>query len=134
MDNKITTFIWVWVVCFLLSWGIMSFIKVAEQYTEVSGWYLGLISFGISFPIAAIITIFLIIFRSSIKGTKYEKRLAKVKGLRIVIISFLLGVLGVGELVAYGTGVGKIIFYLSFIGAVIGMVIHSYEMFNDNHA
>ncbi len=134
MGNKIITFGWVWVVCFLLSWGLMAFIKVADQHTDVSGWYLGLISVGFSFPIAALITVFLNIFRSSIEGTAYEKRLEKAKGLRIGTISVLVGFLGAGEAVAFGTGIGQVIFFLAFIGVVVAMGIHFYEIFSGNNA
>jgi len=134
MRDKIITFGWVWVVCFLLSWGLMASIKVADQHASVSGWYLGLVSVGVSLPIAALITVFLNIFRSSIEGATYEKRLEKAKGMRIGIISVLIGFLGAGEAVAFGTGVGQVVFFLAFIGVIISMGIHFYEMFGGNNA
>ena len=112
----------------------MAFIKVADQHTSVSGWYLGLVSLGLSLPIAALITVALNIFRSSIEGTAAEKRLEKAKGMRIGTISVLIGFLGAGEAVAFGTGIGQVVFFLAFIGVVVSMCIHVYEMFNSHNA
>jgi len=125
MINKITTFGWVWAVCFLASWGLIALIK------ESDGWYLGLAAVGISLPVSVTITGILFIFRSSIAGTQYEKQLNEVKGLRIVTVSAIIAFFGGAEVGVFATGVGQIIVFLAIIGAVIGMTIHLFEMMEE---
>lgn len=134
MRKSLITFGWVWSVCFLAAWGLMSFLKVAGQHIETSGIYLGLISLGVSLPIGAIITLFLNIFRSVISGTEYEEKLEKAKGIRIGMVSFIVGIIGFGEAVAFNTGIGNIVFLLAFIGMLIGGAVHLSEMFNNKSA
>jgi hypothetical protein len=125
---------WVWSVYFLAIWGIAGFIKVAEKQTEISGWWLGTASLLISLPIAVATTIGLRHFRKSISGTELEGKLAKAKGMRIFTVSALIGFGGAAEAVAFGTGLGQVVFFLAWIGVMIGIGIHFYEAFKYNRA
>jgi hypothetical protein len=129
MRKYLATFGWVWGVCFLATWGAMGFIKVAEKSTDVHGWSLAIFALVVTIPMAFLITLAVVLFRASISGTAYEKRLMSVKGLRIGFVSMLVGLAGFAEEVAFGTGLGEIVFWGSFIGVAIGGAVHAYEMF-----
>jgi hypothetical protein len=107
----------------------MGFIKVAEKSTDVHGWSLAIFALVVTIPMAFLITLAVVLFRASISGTAYEKRLMSVKGLRIGFVSMLVGLAGFAEEVAFGTGLGEIVFWGSFIGVAIGGAVHAYEMF-----
>ena len=129
MTKHLTTFAWVWGVCFLAAWGLMSFIKVAEKHGDPSHWWLGFIALLVTAPIAAAVTTGLGVFRKSIAGTDYEKKLDKVKGLRIGTVSLLIGFAGFAEAVAFDTGIGQVVFFLAWIGMLVGFGVHLHEMF-----
>jgi len=112
----------------------MAFINAADENTTVTGWYLGLIAFGISFPVAVLISAILVNFRSSISGTEFEKQLSKAKGMRIGTVSAIVGFLGAGEAVAFGTGLGQVIFFIAWIGVVVGIAVHFHEMVTNRSA
>ena len=131
MANWLITFGWVWGVCFLATWGLASFIKLAENQSDLSNWYLGAISLLISLPIGVILTIILSIFRILTVGTEYERKLNKAKGLRIGTISLLVAIGGFAEAVAFGTGIGQVVFFLAFVGMLVGGAVHIYEMFKE---
>jgi hypothetical protein len=125
---------WVWGVCFLAIWGIVAFIKVAERQTEITGWWLGAVSLLISLPIAVAVTTGLRHFRKSIAGTELEGKLAKAKGLRVLTVSVLVGFGGAAEVVAFGTGLGEVVFFLAWIGGIVGLGINLYEILKDYRA
>ena len=118
----------------MAAWGLITFLKAAEQQIDASGWFLGLIALGLSFPVALVITFILNRFRSSIAGTVYERRLEKAKGMRIGTVSAIVGFIGFAEAVAFGSGVGQVVFFIAWIGVMIGMGVHFYEMFRGSDA
>jgi hypothetical protein len=128
MRKHLVTLGWVWGVCFIAAWGAMGFVTVAERSVDVHGWSIAILALVVTIPIALLITLALAVFRASITGTAYERKLMRVRGLRIGFLSLLAGF---AEDVAFGTGLGNIVLVLAIAGMVIGGIVHVYEMLRD---